>query len=82
HIEADHNVFPDLLAPADPACFPDQAKAVPAQVLLGPGEIIYIPRKWPHHAVAQTASISLTLNFAPAAARTRNPIYVPTDCLP
>jgi histone arginine demethylase JMJD6 len=69
YIEASHNEFPDLLRPPNAARFPQQSLAVPAQVLLGPGEILYIPRKWPHHAVAQTASISLTLNFAPAAAK-------------
>jgi len=41
-----------LLNPPNPAKFPDQSKAVPAQTQLKAGEIIYIPRKWPHHAVA------------------------------
>ncbi len=46
-------------------------QAVPAQTLLKAGEMIYIPRKWPHHAVAQSASISLTLNFAPSIVKTK-----------
>jgi hypothetical protein len=70
YLEVGDNVWPDLLRPPDVNKFPEQSKAVPAQTLLRAGEIIYIPRKWPHHAVAQSASISLTLNFAPTAVKT------------
>ena len=31
--------------------------------ILEAGEIIYIPRKWPHHALALTDAVSITLNF-------------------
>ncbi len=70
YLEVGDNVWPDLLSPPDVDKFPEQSKAVPAQTLLRAGEIIYIPRKWPHHAVAQSASISLTLNFAPTVVKT------------
>mmetsp|Transcript_19806 Transcript_19806/g.48624 ORF Transcript_19806/g.48624 Transcript_19806/m.48624 type:complete len:358 (+) Transcript_19806:50-1123(+) len=69
HIEVSENEWPDLLSPPDAARFPDQHKAVPAQTLLRAGEVLYIPRKWPHHAVAQSNSISLTLNFAPVCTK-------------
>ena len=70
-LEVGDNVWPDLLNPPNKEKFPLQSEAVPAQTLLRAGEIIYIPRKWPHHAVAQSASISLTLNFAPTVVKTQ-----------
>mmetsp|Transcript_35386 Transcript_35386/g.70791 ORF Transcript_35386/g.70791 Transcript_35386/m.70791 type:complete len:173 (-) Transcript_35386:4-522(-) len=65
YIERELNEWADLMAPPNSELYPEQHKAYPAQTLLRAGEIIYIPRKWPHHAVAQSPSISLTLNFAP-----------------
>jgi histone arginine demethylase JMJD6 len=70
-LEVGDNVWPDILSPPKTDKFPRQAEAVPAQTLLKAGEIIYIPRKWPHHAVAQSPSISLTLNFAPTVVKTQ-----------
>ena len=70
YLEVGDNVWPDLLSPPNVKKFPEQCNAVPAQTLLKAGEIIYIPRKWPHHAVAQSPSISLTLNFAPTVVKT------------
>eukprot|EP00793_Prasinoderma_coloniale_P004682 PRCOL_00000443-RA len=55
--------FVDLRSP-DLERFPDLAKATPVEFVLGPGEIAYIPRKWPHFAVALEPSVSLTVNFA------------------
>eukprot|EP00960_Hanusia_phi_P042307 755419-Hanusia_phi.AAC.2 len=69
YIERDQNEWADLLKPPNKTLFPDQSKAVPAQSILKAGEIIYIPRKWPHHALALSESISLTLNFAPLCVR-------------
>lgn len=70
YIERGENEFADLLGPTkpiDPALFPDFHKATPAQAILRAGEIIYIPRRWPHHAVSLTDAVSLTLNFCPPA---------------
>ncbi|EKX40969.1 hypothetical protein GUITHDRAFT_153966 [Guillardia theta CCMP2712] len=69
YIEREENEWVDLLKPPNSHKFPDQSKAVPAQTILKAGEIIYIPRKWPHHALALSESISLTLNFAPLCVR-------------
>ncbi|KAK9816493.1 hypothetical protein WJX72_000966 [[Myrmecia] bisecta] len=52
----------DIHAP-DPELFPDFGRAQPVEVILGPSEVLYIPRKWPHHAVSLQPSISLTGNF-------------------
>jgi ribosomal protein L16 Arg81 hydroxylase len=41
------------------------------QAVLRAGEIIYIPRRWPHHALALTDAVSLTLNFCPTAAQSK-----------
>ena len=51
--------------PTDRTKFPLFDRATPCQTLLGPGEIIYIPRRYPHHAIATEDSVSLTLNFLP-----------------
>jgi len=69
YLERELNEWTDLMAPPNMELYPEQHKAMPAQTLLRAGEIIYIPRKWPHHAVAQSASISLTLNFAPIVSK-------------
>ena len=44
--------------------FPELGKATPVEFVLGPGEIAYIPRRWPHFAVALEPTISVTCNFA------------------
>ena len=68
YVEARPNEWADVLsAPIDPQVFPNFHKATPAQAILGAGEILYIPRKWPHQAVALTDTVSLTLNFCPPA---------------
>ena len=64
-IECGENVWADLLHPVDDVKFPKQNCSYAATAELAEGEVIYIPRRWPHHAVAQSSSISLTLNFAP-----------------
>eukprot|EP00854_Cymbomonas_tetramitiformis_P021110 gene21110-25347_t len=43
--------------------FPDFDKAIPVEAILKAGEMIYIPRKWPHAAVALDNTVSLTSNF-------------------
>jgi histone arginine demethylase JMJD6 len=68
-IERGENEWADLLHPVDNMKFPNQHSSFAAQADLCEGEVIYIPRRWPHHAVAQAASISLTLNFAPIVAK-------------
>ena len=35
----------------------------PSLFLVAAGEILYIPRRWPHHAVGCSKSVSLTENF-------------------
>ena len=65
YLEGDLNDWADLLNPVNETKFPQQHCSFAATTDLSEGEIIYIPRKWPHHAVAQSSSISLTLNFAP-----------------
>ena len=52
----------DLRAP-DPERFPDFSRAVPVKAVLKPGEIIYLPRKWPHAVDGLTETVSLTVNF-------------------
>ena len=51
--------------------FPDFAKAVPVVAVVEAGETIYIPRGWPHYAVALSAGVSLTVNFLSRANRRR-----------
>lgn len=60
--------FVDLRSP-DLERFPDLAKATPVEFVLGPGEIAYIPRKWPHFAVALEPSVSVSLNAHSRAPR-------------
>ena len=86
-LEVGDNVWPDLLKGHNPDKFPQQSMAVPAQTLLKAGEIIYIPRKWPHHAVAQVAcfcSVPYTLHPIPyTLSYTRYPMpctLYPTPC--
>ena len=38
-----------------------------AEMTLKPGEVVFIPRGWPHHATSATDSISLTWNFVHAS---------------
>ena len=52
----------DLRAP-DPERFPDFSRAVPVETVLEPGEVIYLPRKWPHAVDGLTETVSLTVNF-------------------
>ena len=61
----------DLRKPVDTKRFPKFHKAVPAQTMLRAGEILYIPRRWPHHALATKDSVSLTLNFCPEMAQSK-----------
>lgn len=49
--------------------FVDFDKATPVELLLKPGETLYIPRKWPHFALGLDATVSLTLNFLPRCHR-------------
>ena len=51
--------------------FPDFAKATPIVAVVAAGETIYIPRGWPHYAVALEAGVSLTVNFLARANRHR-----------
>jgi len=80
YIERELNEWADLMAPPNSELYPEQHKAYPAQTLLRAGEIIYIPRKWPHHAVAQSPSISLTLNFAPSLPSLQSQTLCHTSC--
>ena len=41
-----HRYAPDLEK------FPDFLKAIPIEFVLEEGETVFIPRKWPHYAVA------------------------------
>lgn len=52
----------DLRAP-DPQRFPEFSRATPIETVLEPGEIIYLPRKWPHAVDGLTETVSLTVNF-------------------
>ena len=52
----------DLRAP-DAELFPDFAQAVAIETVLEPGEVIYLPRKWPHAVDGLTDTVSLTVNF-------------------
>lgn len=69
--QAECLALPCLQAPVDLDQFPRFNRATPAQCILGAGEIVYIPRKWPHHAVALTDAVSITLNFCPTKAQVR-----------
>lgn len=60
--------YVDLHAP-DLAKFPRFRDATPIEFTLEEGETVYIPRKWPHYAVALDHGVSLTVNFASAANR-------------
>lgn len=71
YIEREENDWADLRKPVDPERFPNFHKAVPAQTVLRAGEILYIPRRWPHHALATQDSVSLTLNFCPQMAQSK-----------
>ena len=51
--------------------FPDFAKATPVVAVVEAGETIYIPRGWPHYAVALSAGVSLTVNFLSRTNRRR-----------
>ena len=51
------------LCEVDEAAFPESRNAVPAVADLGPGDVVYIPRKWPHWVCALEDSVSLTENF-------------------
>ena len=71
YIEREENDWVDLRKPVDAERFPNFHKAVPAQTTLRAGEILYIPRRWPHHALATKDSVSLTLNFCPEMAQSK-----------
>lgn len=43
--------------------YPDFNRAAPVEFVLEAGEMLYIPRKWPHAAVALEPSLSLSANF-------------------
>ena len=60
--------YVDLHAP-DLTKFPRFRDATPIEFTLEEGETVYIPRKWPHYAVALDHGVSLTVNFASAANR-------------
>jgi histone arginine demethylase JMJD6 len=49
--------------------FPNFRRATPVVAVVGTGETIYIPRGWPHYAVALSAGVSLTKNFLSRANR-------------
>ena len=49
--------------------FPDFHKAIPIEFVLEEGETVFIPRKWPHFAVALNHTVSLTVNFLSACNR-------------
>lgn len=49
--------------------FPNFAKAIPIEFVLEEGETVFIPRKWPHYAVALNHTVSLTVNFLSACNR-------------
>ena len=49
--------------------FPNFRRATPVVAVVGAGETIYIPRGWPHYAVALSAGVSLTKNFLSRANR-------------
>ena len=72
HLEYIHDettgTYVDLHAP-DLDKFPRFHKATPIEFVLGEGETVYIPRKWPHYAVALDHGVSLTVNFASRANR-------------
>ena len=51
--------------------FPTFRRATPVVAVVGKGETIYIPRGWPHYAVALSAGVSLTKNFLSRANRRR-----------
>lgn len=52
-----------------PCRFPEYMSTTPVEVDLGPGETIYIPRKWPHCVLSLTDTVSLTVNFLPRCHR-------------
>ena len=74
HLEHVHDEasgeYVDLHAP-DLSKFPRFRDAIPIEFVLEEGETVYIPRKWPHYAVALDATASLTVNFCSAANRRR-----------
>eukprot|EP00899_Mesostigma_viride_P004248 jgi/Mesvir1/13824/Mv15975-RA.1 len=60
--EDGQRTFADPLNP-DLQAFPDFPRAIPVTATLHPGEVIYLPRKWPHHVAGVDATLSLTSNF-------------------
>jgi len=48
---------PDLTA------FPEFHSATAVETILLPGEVIYIPRRWPHYVVGLDDTVSVTINF-------------------
>ena len=48
---------PDLIK------FPNFKKAQAIEALLEKGDVLYIPRRWPHHSIGLSRSVSLTENF-------------------
>jgi ribosomal protein L16 Arg81 hydroxylase len=63
------NLGGDGLNPAEPDLekFPEYTGAHPFEVVLHPGEVLFIPANWYHYVVSLDPSISLTFNFINAA---------------
>merc|ERR1712157_286744 len=59
----DQEGFIDLRVEPDLERFPNFHRATPLEFILHPGETVFIPKKWPHYAVALDDSVSLTVNF-------------------
>lgn len=54
-----------LVDPSNPDldAYPDFRKATAVETILMPGEVIYIPRRWPHYVVGLDDTVSVTINF-------------------
>jgi oxalate decarboxylase/phosphoglucose isomerase-like protein (cupin superfamily) len=42
--------------------FPDYAQARPVEIVLHPGDLLYLPPNWYHHVVTESPSITVTGN--------------------
>ena len=62
HLVEDEQGFMDVDAPDD-ARFPRWREAPRVEAEVGPGDVIYIPRRWPHHVRSLDDTLSLTVNF-------------------
>ena len=62
YLQGKDDKWVDLSNP-DMARYPEFNRAAPVEFVLEAGEMLYIPRKWPHAAVALEPSLSLSANF-------------------